>query len=262
MPQDRVGEPPRRSRDELVSYLDDLLDAHLTSDVCPNGLQVEGRATIGRIISGVSACQELFRVARQRAADAVLVHHGIFWRGDPPTLIGFRRQRVAELLAGDVNLIAYHLPLDRHPELGNNAIAARELGLEEVRPFGHHENAPLGTRGHFPESLTVSELQERCRRVFGQAPQVFAGEDRSISTIGIISGAAQREFYTAIESGLDAFVTGESSEWVVNLARETGVVYVAAGHYATERLGIRALGEHVAEQFRVEVEFVDVPNPV
>lgn len=250
------------ARDELVSYLDDLLDAHLTADFAPNGLQVEGAAVVRRIVTGVSACRELFRAARRLGADTVIVHHGIFWRGDPPMLTGFRRRRVAELFDGNLNLIAYHLPLDRHPELGNNALAATGLELEKIESFGIYEGAPIGARGRFREPVTISELESRCRSVFGQKPQIFADGSRSISTVGLISGAAQREFHRAIDAGLDAFITGESSEWVVNVARETGVAYVAAGHYATETLGIRSLGSHIAKRFGVAVEFVDVPNPV
>ncbi|MBW2278326.1 MAG: Nif3-like dinuclear metal center hexameric protein [Deltaproteobacteria bacterium] len=227
-------------RVELVSYLDDLLDAH----------------------TGVSACRELFQGARQKGADTVLVHHGIFWRGDPPVLTGFRRQRVAELFAGNLNLIAYHLPLDRHAQLGNNALAVRQLGLEEIQPFGLYEGAPIGARGRFPEPVTPADLAERCGAVFGQQPLMFADGVQSISTVGMISGAAQREFYRAIDTGLDAFITGESSEWVVNIARETGVAYLAAGHYATETLGVRALGDHIADRFGIDIDFIDVPNPV
>lgn len=250
------------SRVELVSYLDGLLDAHLTPDLSPNGLQVEGAAIVRRIVTGVSACRQLFQAARDAGADTVLVHHGLFWRGDPPVLTGFRRQRVAELFAGDLNLIAYHLPLDRHMELGNNALAAARFGLDAVRPFGEWEGAPVGVCGRFAEPVSVDRLSELCGTVFGQPPQVLGNREQPITTLGLISGAAQREFYRAIDEGLDAFITGEASEWVVNVARETGVAYLAAGHYATETLGIRALGEHVAERFGIDVEFVDVPNPV
>jgi dinuclear metal center YbgI/SA1388 family protein len=257
-----VSDSPGVSRSELVSYLDDLLDAERTADLAPNGLQVEGTGTVQRIVTGVSACQELFVEARRRGADTLMVHHGIFWRGDPQVLTGFRRRRVAELLDGNFNLIAYHLPLDRHLELGNNALAADRLGLRSVQPFGTFEGASLGVSGHFPEPVSPDQLSALCSEVFAQAPQVFDGGRTAIRSLGIISGAAQREFHTAIDRGLDAFITGEVSEWVVNVARETGTTYVAAGHYATETLGIRALGGHVADRFGIEVEFVDIPNPV
>lgn len=250
------------SRDRLVAYLNDLLDADRTGDFGPNGLQVEGTATVEHVVTGVSACRQLFEHAAAIGAQAVLVHHGLFWRGDSRRLVGFRKRRVGELISSDINLIAYHLPLDRHAELGNNALAARRLGLEEIEEFGTYEGAPLGFRGRFREPVEAAELSRRSEALFGQAPRLFGGSGEPISTLGIISGAAQRELYTAVDEGLDAFLTGEASEWVVNVARETGTLYVAAGHYATERLGIEALGEHVAAHFGLTVEFLDVPNPV
>jgi dinuclear metal center YbgI/SA1388 family protein len=210
----------------------------------------------------VSACNQLFEHAASVSAEAVLVHHGLFWRGDPLELVGFRKRRVAELIRHDINLIAYHLPLDRDAELGNNALAARALGLEDLEEFGRYEGAPLGFSGHFREPLSCTGLAARCAEVFGQDPQLIGDRTQPITSLGIISGAAQRMFHEAIDSGLDAYITGESSEWVMNVARETGTLYLAAGHYATERLGIRALGERVSETFGIEVEFFDVPNPV
>ncbi|MDX1643513.1 MAG: Nif3-like dinuclear metal center hexameric protein [Thermoanaerobaculia bacterium] len=250
------------ARDELVAYLDRLLDVDLGGDVCPNGLQVEGADTIDRLVTAVSACHEVFERARTDGAQAVLVHHGIFWRGDPPELVGFRKRRIAELLAGDLNLLAYHLPLDRHAELGNNILAARRLGLTDIERFGEYEGAWIGYRGRLDEPLGPRDLASRCAEIFGQEPELFGDRAQPIASVAIVSGAAQRELYTAIDLGIDAFVTGESSEWVMNVARESGVTYLAAGHYATERLGIRALGEHVAAQFGIDVDFVDVPNPV
>lgn len=257
-----MSRPGSVTREGLVSYLDRLLDVDLGGDVCPNGLQVEGAETIERLITAVSACREVFERSRAAGAQAVLVHHGIFWRGDPPQLVGFRKRRVAELLAGDLNLIAYHLPLDRHPELGNNILAARRLGLTEIQQFGDFEGTWIGYRGELATPLEAPRLAARCEEIFEQEPAVFGERAEPIESVGIVSGAAERELYTAIDLGLDAFVTGEVSEWVMNVARESGVAYVAAGHYATERLGIRALGEHIAERFGIAVEFVDVPNPV
>jgi dinuclear metal center YbgI/SA1388 family protein len=248
-------------REALIAYLDQYLDSR-GRDYGPNGLQVEGRAEIRKIVTGVSACQELFVRAREAGADAVLVHHGLFWEGMPRTLTGFQYRRVAELIRGDMSLIAYHLPLDRHPEVGNNALAGREFGLADLEPFGFHDGLPVGYKGRFPEAIPATELVDRCRKIYAQEPLVFLGGPTSVSTLGIISGGAQRDVYTAIDEGLDAYITGEVSEWVMNVAREAAIHYLAAGHYATERLGIRALGEHVQEKFGVEVEFIDVPNPV
>jgi dinuclear metal center YbgI/SA1388 family protein len=249
-------------RDRLVAYLDELLDARRGRDYGPNGLQVEGKPRIGRLVTGVSACRELFARARETGADAVLVHHGLFWEGMPRVLTGIQARRVAELFRGEINLLAYHLPLDRHPELGNNILAARAFGLADPVPFALHEGLPIGFSGRFPEPIAARELVERTTRIFGQEPLAFLSGPDPVQSLGLISGGAQKELYQAIEAGLDAFLTGEVSEWVMNVAREAGVHYLAAGHYATERLGVRALGEHLAQRFGLEVEFVDVPNPV
>ncbi len=250
------------ARDDLVAYLDELLEAGRGSDFCPNGLQVEGRATIRRVVTGVSGCHELFAQARQRRADAVLVHHGIFWKGDPQRLTGVRYARVRELVAGELNLIAYHLPLDRHPELGNNALAARAFGLVDLEPFAYHAGEPTGFRGRFASPVPADELVARCAEIYHQEPMAFRCGPDPVTSLAIVSGGAQRSFYTAVEAGLDAFITGEVSEWVMNWAREAGVHYLAAGHYATERLGVRALGEHLAQRFGLEVGFIDIDNPV
>lgn len=254
-------------RDELVSYLEELLSAGPRQaaggdDYGPNGLQVEGRPEIRRLVTGVSACREIFVAARRAGADAVLVHHGIFWHGMPQVLTGMQYRRVRELMDGGLNLLAYHLPLDRHPEYGNNALAARAFGLSELEPFALLKGLPVGFKGRFTEPIAAAELRRRCAEIYRQQPLTFDHGPDPVATLGIVSGGAQRDFYTAIAEGLDAFVTGEVSEWVMNVARESGVHYLAAGHYATERLGVRALGEHLAERFGIAVEFIDVPNPV
>ncbi len=247
---------------ELVRYLDEYLEAGAVSDYGPNGLQVEGAATVRKLVTGVSSCQELFERARERGADALLVHHGLFWRGTPYPLVGHQYRRVAELLRGNMALLAYHLPLDRHAEVGNNALAARRLGLHELRPFAQHEGVAIGWQGRLLESIPASQLAVRCGALFEQPALLLGPPDRPVRRVGIVSGGAQREFLQAIAEGLDAYITGEASEWVTNLARETGVAYIAAGHYATERLGVRALGEHLAARYGIAVEFIDVPNPV
>lgn len=247
---------------ELVGYLDAYLEAGAVADYGPNGLQVEGAARVRRLVTGVSACQELFVRARERGADAVLVHHGLFWSGQPAPLVGVAYRRVAELVRGGLALLAYHLPLDRHAEVGNNALAARALGLGELQPFATHQGVAIGWRGTLAEQIPARELAARCGELYGQPPLLLGDGDRAVRRVGIVSGGAQREFPQAIAAGLDAYVTGEASEWVTNLARESGVAYLAAGHYATERLGVRALGEHLAARFGIAAEFVDVPNPV
>jgi len=248
-------------REALVAYLDQYLDSR-GRDYGPNGLQVEGKEEIRKIVTGVSSCQELFVRAREAGADAILVHHGLFWEGMPRTLTGFQYRRVAELIRGEMSLVAYHLPLDRHPEVGNNAVAGREMGLTDLEPFGEHDGLPIGFKGRFPQPISAAELVDRCRKVYGQEPFAFLEGPDQVSTLGIISGGAQSDVYTAITEGLDAYITGEVSEWVMNVAREAKIHYLAGGHYATERLGVRALGEHLRERFGIEVEFIDVPNPV
>jgi dinuclear metal center YbgI/SA1388 family protein len=249
-------------RDELVAYLDSYLEAAAGSDYGPNGLQVEGRAEVRRLATGVSACVELFERAAAAGADAVLVHHGIFWRFTSPVLTGHQRRRVEALLRSGMSLLGYHLPLDRHPEVGNNALAARGLGLADLEPFAVHEGLPVGFRGRFPAPIAVADLLQRCRALFGQEPLAFTPGPDPLSTLGIVSGGAQSELLQAIAAGLDAYLTGEASEWVMNVARENRIHYLACGHYATERLGVRALGERLAREFDLEVEFIDVPNPV
>jgi dinuclear metal center YbgI/SA1388 family protein len=249
-------------RDELVAYLDELLDEPRQADYGPNGLQVEGRREVRKVVTAVSACREVFTRAAAAGADLVLVHHGLFWTGMPARLTGVQYGRVAALIENGLSLAAYHLPLDRHGELGNNVLGARAFGLTEIAPFCPYEGEPIGFRGRFPEPIRAAELVSRCERVYGRAPLAFLEGPDPVSSLGIVSGGAQKELWTAIADGLDAYLTGEASEWVMNVAREAGIHYLAAGHYATEVLGVRTLGEHVAERFGIGVEFVDVPNPV
>lgn len=246
----------------LVDYCDRLLGSPGSPDFGPNGLQVEGRREIRRIVTGVSACLELFERARELEADAVLVHHGLFWEGSPRVLTGHQYRRVAQLIESGLHLVAYHLPLDRHAEIGNNVLAAKALGLFSVEPFAEYRGQPIGFRGRYPEGLPVAELVGRCRELFGQEPLAFLAGRATVSSVGIVSGGAEGEIHQAIAAGLDAYVTGEASEWVMHVARENGIHFLACGHHATERLGIRALGEHVAQRFGLEHQFVDLPNPV
>ncbi|MCL4837950.1 MAG: Nif3-like dinuclear metal center hexameric protein [Thermoanaerobaculia bacterium] len=246
----------------LVAHLDAYLDTAAGRDYGPNGLQVEGKREIARLVTGVSASEELLGRAAERGADAVLVHHGLFWEGSPRVITGPMRRKVATLLHREISLLAYHLPLDRHPEVGNNAVAARALGLVELAPFALHEGLPTGFRGRFPEPVPAAELVARCRGLFRRDPLAFLAGPDPLSTVGIVSGGAQREVHQAIAAGLDAYVTGEATEWVMATARENRIHYLAVGHHAGERLGVMALGEHLARRFGIEVEFVDVPNPV
>jgi dinuclear metal center YbgI/SA1388 family protein len=251
-------------RDDLAAYLEVFLDAARDRDYGPNGLQVEGRDEIRRVVTAVSACEELSQRAKELEADAILVHHGLYWDGTPALLKGLMLRRVRPLIEGEISLFAYHLPLDRHAGLGNNILAARAFGLEEIVPFAQHRGLEIGFRGNFRQPISIGELALRCAEIYGQEPLVLGPgqEGRRVRSLGIVSGGAQRDFYAAIDAGCDAYITGEVSEWVTNVAREAGVHYLAAGHYATERLGIRALGEHLAEKLGIEAIFVDLPNPV
>ncbi len=246
-------------REELVNYLDGLLMPGKFRDYCPNGLQVEGSPEISRIVAGVTASQALLDAAVEREADAILVHHGYFWKGEDGRVTGIRRKRLATLLANDINLLAYHLPLDAHPELGNNAQLASRLGWVAEGRFGEQDMAWLGTLAE-PAELTA--LAANVAAVLGREPLVIGAGGRPIRRIGWCSGGAQGYFEQAIGLGVDAFMSGEISEQTVHLARESGVAYLAAGHHATERYGVQALAGHLVERFGIACEFVDVDNPV
>jgi dinuclear metal center YbgI/SA1388 family protein len=249
-------------RETLVRYLDDYLETRDTPDYCPNGLQVEGRRQIRKVVTGVSACAELFRSAGRRGADAVIVHHGLFWRGAPLPLVGVHYQRVAELIRGELNLLAYHLPLDRHPEVGNNVVAARRLGLEALEPFGQVKGAAIGCKGHFGRGLRPEAVIETIRSTFRKEPIAFLYGPARISSVGFVSGSAGALLHDAIDQDLDLFITGEAEEWSMSLAKEAGVHFVAAGHHATERFGVQALGDHLRDRFGLAAEFVDIANPI
>lgn len=247
---------------KLVSYLDEFLEAREFEDYGPNGLQVEGSGPISKIATGVSACLELFERARDREAQAILVHHGLFWNGLSPVLTGSLRRRIGVLIESELSLLGYHLPLDAHQTLGNNVLAAKGLGLADLTPFGIAKGRAVGYRGVFTEALDPLSLADRCRNLFGQKPLLLGRSDDPIRSVAVVSGGAQALLHEAIAARVDAFITGEASEWVTNLSRESGICYVAAGHHATERLGVQALGEHLAQKFGLESEFIDIPNPV
>jgi dinuclear metal center YbgI/SA1388 family protein len=248
---------------QLVAELDELLDSDEIADYCPNGLQVEGRPEVRRLVTAVSASRALFTRAVDREADAVLVHHGILWNGpQAERIVGSLRERLRLLIANRISLIAYHLPLDRHPELGNAVQLARRLGLEELEPFGEHHGTSTGVCGVFSEPIEAVELFAAVADACQREPQVFAGSRRLVSSVGIVTGAAQREYHRAVTAGLDAYITGEPSEWVLHQAAEDGVHYVAAGHYATERFGVQALARWITDHLHLEAEFIDLPNPV
>jgi dinuclear metal center YbgI/SA1388 family protein len=249
-------------RDEIIAFLDELLDIAAFSDYGPNGLQVPGAEEVSLVVSGVSAQRELFERAAAEGAQLVLCHHGLFWDFHPRALSPAMKERLRVLFDADVSLAGYHLPLDAHPEVGNNALICAALGLERAEPFAEHKGRPIGFVGRSDEGVPFAELRSRCSEVFGQEPFVFDSGPELVRSVGIVSGAAESSFGEAIDRGLDAFLTGEVAEHVMAEAREGGVHFIGAGHYATERLGIRRLGEVVAERFRIEHRFVEIPNPI
>lgn len=244
---------------DLLAYTNALLNAQAYKDYAPNGLQVQGRPDVRRIVTGVTACRALIEAAIDAGADALLVHHGYFWRGEDPCITGIKRERVRRLLAADVSLIAYHLPLDAHPELGNNARLGALLGLVTEGPLN---DEGIGTFGSLPEALSATQFCERITRALGRTPLHLPGGPETIRRVGWCTGAAQDYIDQAVGLGLDAFVSGEVSERTTHTAREAGIHYFAAGHHATERYGIQALGAHLAERFDLEHRFIDVDNPV
>jgi dinuclear metal center YbgI/SA1388 family protein len=245
-------------RDELARYLDQLLDASRIKDYCPNGLQVEGRAEVAALVTGVTGSAALIEAATAAGADALLVHHGYFWRGEDPRLVGARKRRIELLLAAGINLFAYHLPLDLHPELGNNAQLAARLGLVSEGRTGEQDLVSFGAAPAGDLAAFAAHVEAR----LGRAPLVVGDPGRTVRRIAWCTGGAQGFFETAVGLGVDVYLTGEISEQHVHLARESGVAFVAAGHHATERFGVQAVGEHLAQAFGLRHRFIDVPNPV
>jgi dinuclear metal center YbgI/SA1388 family protein len=247
----------------LVGHLDELLRPSQFVDFGPNGLQVPGRDEVRILATGVSASVELFERARDAGADLVLVHHGLFWAGPPRPLDPAAKRRLEVLFDAEMGLAAYHLPLDGHPDVGNNALLARRLGGERLAPFAELEGRAIGVRASFGgDGLPVAELVERVREATAREPLAFTAGPDPVRSIGIVTGAGADHLDDAIAEGLDAFLTGEPAERVMTRANEAGVHFLAAGHYATETFGVRALGELLAERFGVRHVFIDVPNPI
>jgi len=245
-------------RDELSTQLQALLEADRFRDYGPNGLQVEGRPEIHKLVSGVTASLALIEAAAEAEADAILVHHGLFWRGQDGRVTGWMKRRLQLLLAHEINLYAYHLPLDAHPEWGNNAQLGLKLKLTVDGRFGDQD---LGFLGVPAQPLTVAALTALLQYRLGRAPVVVEGDGRPIRRVAWCTGGAQGYFEAAIAAGADAFLTGEISEPQAHYARETGVAYFACGHHATERFGAAALGAAVAERFALDHQFIDIDNP-
>ncbi len=245
------------SRDDILAFADDLLDVASYPDYGPVGLQVAGVDEVDRIVCGVSASRDLFERAAEVGAQMVLVHHGLFWERDPRVVGPALRERLRVLFDHGITLAAYHLALDAHPEIGNNAYLARELGVEPERRF-----AGVGWGGPMREALPIPDFSTRVHELVGRMPLVFPYGREAIERVAICSGGAARHLADAVEEGYDCFVTGEAAEPTKHLAKEAGIHFVAAGHYATETSGVQALAGRVAAEFGVDWQFVDLPNPV
>jgi dinuclear metal center YbgI/SA1388 family protein len=244
-------------RADLVTYCDDYLDIGIFKDYCPNGLQVEGKESIKKIVSGVTANQALIDAAIEQRADLLLVHHGFFWKGEEPVLTGIKKRRLKALLQNDMNLLAYHLPLDANKSLGNNVLLAKKLGIKPQQYFSTNEIALLG----IIEKQSGEEFRQYISEVLNREP-LHITADSMISTVALCTGAAQSYINQAIDLGVDAFISGEVSENTWHIAKENNIHYFAAGHHATERYGVQALGEHLAAKFSLEHIFIDIDNPI
>jgi dinuclear metal center YbgI/SA1388 family protein len=251
-------------RDAIIAFLDELLDAPAFEDYGPNGLQVPGAAEVSKVVTGVSAHQELFERAAAAGAQMVLCHHGIFWGQGDGRIDQRMKRRLVTLFDADLSLAAYHLPLDAHGEVGNNALICRALGFEPAQAFAAARGRPIGWIGRAGGGgVAIGELLERCRATFERDDVLhFPGGPERVRTLGVVSGGGDGYFAEAIDAGVDAFVSGEPSEPAMADARESGTHFIAAGHWASETSGIRRLGDLVAERFGVEHEFVAIRNPV
>lgn len=246
----------------LALYLDEHLENNKIKDYCPNGLQVEGKDQIQRVITGVTASDALIEVAIEQQADAILVHHGYFWKGENPCITGLKKKRLEKLIKNDINLLAYHLPIDAHPELGNNVQLAKRLGIVDVTPVEHI--SPLGVlmQGKLQQPVSGEAFCQVIEKALDRTPLASIVRSKNIETVGWCTGGGQGYIDEAAELGLDAFITGEASEKTIHSSREHGIDFFSAGHHATERYGVKAVGEHLAEKFELDVQFIDIFNPV
>ena len=249
------------SLSELCQFLDRCLEPERFQDYCPNGLQVQGRDTVARLATGVTASQLLLDEAIAWGADAILVHHGYFWKGEDPVVVGMKRRRLASLLTHDVSLLAYHLPLDAHPTLGNNARLGELLGLQGFETL-QTDGQGIGNIASLDSPLSAGELVARLAGITGREPLHIGEPGATLTRVAWCTGAAQSYINVAVAAGADGCITGEASEPTVHMAREEGIHFIAAGHHATERYGVQALGQHAATALSLEHRFIDIDNPV
>ncbi len=244
---------------ELTDYIQQLLQVERFKDYCPNGLQVEGKKVINKIVSGVTASMALLEEAHAVQADLVLVHHGYFWRNEDARVVGIKRQRLAFLLKNDINLLAYHLPLDAHLELGNNVQLGKMLG---ITPLGFAGESNIVAYGNLEKPIQLTDFVEHIEKTLQRKPIVVGPQQKTVQKVAWCTGAAQGYIDRAIELGVDVYISGEISEQTNHEALESGVSYISAGHHATERYGVQALGEHLAQKFDLSHQFIDIKNPV
>ncbi|MAZ39326.1 MAG: Nif3-like dinuclear metal center hexameric protein [Legionellales bacterium] len=250
-------------RSELNAYFSDILKPELFKDYAPNGLQVEGKNTIKKIISAVTASRYVIEQCIHFNADALLVHHGLFWPGESAVITGLKKQRIAQLLNHDINLFAYHLPLDAHKEFGNNIQLAHLFDIDVIGTLDHSANKlGLVFYGQLSTAISSQQFAAKIQSQLNRAPLVINGNNKIIEKLAWCTGAAQDALQYAIDAGLDAFITGEVSERTYHLAQEADICFIAAGHHATERYGVQALGKHLTQVFDIKHQFIDEPNPV
>lgn len=245
----------------LVEEADRYLNSARIQDYCPNGLQVEGRPQVMRIVSGVTASQALLDAAVDAQADLVLVHHGYFWKGENPCVVGMKQRRLKTLLKHDISLLAYHLPLDVHPEVGNNVQLARQLDITVEGPLDPENPRVVGLIGSLSEPMTARDFARRVQDALGREPLLIEGS-QMIRRVGWCTGGGQNYIDQAALEGVDLFLSGEASEQTFHSARENDISFIAAGHHATERYGVQALGDYLARRFALEHIFIDCPNPI
>lgn len=248
-------------RQQLTKTLNALLQPTKVKDYCPNGLQVEGRAEVQRIVTGVTASQALIDKAIEQNADALLVHHGYFWKGEADAIVGMKKRRIAALLAHDINLYAYHLPLDIHPQLGNNAQLAKLMQWQVTGSLATEGPLACVMTGELAQAVDSETLQQSLQQRLGRSLTAMQAAPGKIKTLAWCTGGGQGFIDAAADYGVDAFITGEVSEQTIHSAREHGLGFFAAGHHATERYGVKALGEYLAEQHQLDVSFIDIDNP-
>lgn len=248
--------------DTIIKYLDDYLDTSRFKDYAPVGLQVMGQKDVQKIVTGVSACVELFERAVEEKADAVMVHHGMFFDGEPKVIKGGLKTRLRILLENDISLLGYHLVLDAHDEVGNNAILLQKLGLTQSEPFGDYGGKPIGKMGIFENPVPSDDFFKTIRNEINSSARIYDFGSEKIERVAIVSGGAPGLVREAIEKKADLYLTGEDTEWIYHLCKEEHIHYVAAGHHATERFGIEALGAHLAKEFDLTSKFIDIINPI